>query len=299
MLFRSSATDAAGNTGHASFHVTVVDTTAPALTVPADITAEATGPSGAAVTFNVTAQDLVSGNVAVTCVAPSGSTFSLGAAHTVACSATDGAGNTGNRSFQVTVVDTTPPAIAPHGNVTAIAPANSSAVVTYTKPIATDLVDGTVPVECTPASGSMFNVGSTTVDCSAEDSRHNGSTSHFQVIVSYAFSGFFAPVDNLPIVNTVKAGQAIPVKFSLGGNQGMSIFFAGYPKQIVMPCGGSAQDAIEETLTAGNSTLTYDAGTARYHYVWKTDKAWGGTCRQLQIKFADGTTQYANFNFTR
>ena len=61
----------------------------------------------------------------------------------------------------------------------------------------------------------------------------------------------------------------------------------------------SAQDAIEETLTAGSSTLTYDAGTARYHYVWKTDKAWGGTCRQLQIKFADGTTQVANFNFTR
>ena len=32
------------------------------------------------------------------------------------------------------------------------------------------------------------------------------------------FSGFFQPVDNPPVFNKVKAGQAIPVKFSLQGN---------------------------------------------------------------------------------
>jgi hypothetical protein len=59
------------------------------------------------------------------------------------------------------------------------------------------------------------------------------------------------------------------------------------------------QDAVEETLTAGGSTLTYDAVAGQYVYVWKTDKAWAGTCRQLQVKFADGTVQLANFSFTR
>jgi hypothetical protein len=33
--------------------------------------------------------------------------------------------------------------------------------------------------------------------------------------------------------------------------------------------------------------------------VWKTDKAWAGTCRQLQLKFIDGSTQTANFNFKK
>jgi hypothetical protein len=36
----------------------------------------------------------------------------------------------------------------------------------------------------------------------------------------YNFSGFFQPVDNLPTLNIAKAGSAIPVKFSLGGDQG-------------------------------------------------------------------------------
>jgi Tol biopolymer transport system component len=34
--------------------------------------------------------------------------------------------------------------------------------------------------------------------------------------LSYQFAGFFAPVDNLPTINSAKAGSAIPVKFSLG-----------------------------------------------------------------------------------
>ena len=36
----------------------------------------------------------------------------------------------------------------------------------------------------------------------------------------FSFTGFFTPVDNLPVVNQVKAGQAVPLKFSLDGYQG-------------------------------------------------------------------------------
>src|SRR5207237_735195 len=43
-----SATDAHANTAHGSFSVMVQDTTPPALTLPANMTAEAAGPSGAA-----------------------------------------------------------------------------------------------------------------------------------------------------------------------------------------------------------------------------------------------------------
>jgi hypothetical protein len=293
-----SATDGAGNTGDTSFSVQVVDTTAPALSLPGDITREATGPSGAAVSFTATASDVVSGAVPVTCSPVSGSTFGL-TTTTVHCSAQDGAGNTGNGAFHVTVRDTTAPAIAPHSDITVTATGDSKAIVTYTNPTATDLVDGPVDVSCAPPSGSTFNVGTTVVTCTAKDSRNNVATSTFNVIVSYAFTGFFAPVDNPPVVNTVQAGQSIPVKFSLGGYQGMAIFATGYPRSIVMTCSGALQDSVEETSTAGSSTLTFDPTTGRYHYVWKTEKAWAGTCRQLQIKFADGKVQVANFYFKK
>ena len=116
----------------------------------------------------------------------------------------------------------------------------------------------------------------------------------------YNFSGFFQPVDNLPTLNTVKAGQAIPVKFSLSGNQGLSIFATGYPKSQQITCNSTeSTDGIEATVTAGSSSLSYDATADQYTYVWKTDKAWANTCRQLVIKLDDLTTHVANFNYTK
>ena len=49
------------------------------------------------------------------------------------------------------------------------------------------------------------------------------------------------------------------------------------------------------TATAGKSTLQYDASTGQYTYVWKTDKNWRGTCRQLTLRFADGSVQMLKF----
>jgi Tol biopolymer transport system component len=116
--------------------------------------------------------------------------------------------------------------------------------------------------------------------------------------VTYNFTGFFQPVDNLPTFNTVNAGQAIPVKFRLGGDQGLNIFAAGYPKSQQIACDLTATvDGIEQTVTAGSSSLSYDASTDTYTYVWKTEKAWAGTCRQLVVKLNDGTSHRASFKF--
>lgn len=114
----------------------------------------------------------------------------------------------------------------------------------------------------------------------------------------YNFAGFFQPVD-MDAVNRAKAGSAIPVKFSLGSDEGLDIFAAGYPRSVRYTCGVSIGDDIEETVTAGASSLVYDALTDRYTYVWKTDKAWAGTCRELQVRFDDGTTRTAKFQFTK
>jgi hypothetical protein len=113
-------------------------------------------------------------------------------------------------------------------------------------------------------------------------------------------SGFFQPVDNLPTVNKVKAGSSIPVKFTLDGDYGLNIFAAGSPSSRPVDCTTSAPlDAIEETVTAGGSSLSYDATSQRYHYVWKTDTAWAGTCRRLTVTLAGGSTREALFMFAK
>lgn len=123
--------------------------------------------------------------------------------------------------------------------------------------------------------------------------------------VEYGWAGFFSPVDNKDengnyILNKAKAGQAIPVKFSLGGDQGLDIFADGYPTSKVTSCSVSTEeDSIESTVNAGGSSLSYDPTTQRYNYVWKTDKGWANTCRQLVVKLDDGTYHRANFKFTK
>lgn len=88
-----TATDKAGNKATATFVVHVVDTTPPALTLPASpVVADATGPDGAAVTYTATATDLVDGAVTPSCAPASGSTFAIGDT-TVTCTATDSHGN--------------------------------------------------------------------------------------------------------------------------------------------------------------------------------------------------------------
>jgi hypothetical protein len=114
----------------------------------------------------------------------------------------------------------------------------------------------------------------------------------------FHFAGFFAPVDNAPVVNVVKAGSTIPVKFSLGGDFGLDIFEDGYPASAWHSCSStSPTDNIEETVQPGSSELTYDRGSGRYHYNWKTHKAWAGTCRTLILTFRDGTVRTAEFRF--
>ncbi len=84
--------------------------TPPTLNLPSDITASATGPSGAVVNYTASASDAEDGSVTVTCSQASGSTFPLGITQ-VNCSATDSDGETTSGMFNVSVVDTTAPSI--------------------------------------------------------------------------------------------------------------------------------------------------------------------------------------------
>jgi len=117
---------------------------------------------------------------------------------------------------------------------------------------------------------------------------------------SYSFTGFFAPVDNFPTRNTVKAGSGVPVKFSLNGDQGLAIMYSGYPLSQPMACtSGTPSDTVDETLTAGSSSLSYDAASDMYTYIWKTNKSWAKSCRRLIVKLSDGSEHTADFGFVK
>jgi hypothetical protein len=135
-------------------------------------------------------------------------------------------------------------------------------------------------------------------DVARGTSDHDPGVATFQT--KFHASGLFQPVDNQPAVNVAKAGSAIPVKFSLDGNQGLDIFAAGYPTSQKVACDSAEPpDAIEQTVNAGSSSLSYDATTDTYSYAWKTDKSWAGSCRQLTLVLVDGTMFQADFSFTR
>jgi probable HAF family extracellular repeat protein len=87
---------------HAVLWNPVVDTTLPVITVPPDMTRDATSPAGATVEFTASATDENPTSPAVTCVPPSGNVFPIGTTP-VECTATDDAGNTATASFTVTV----------------------------------------------------------------------------------------------------------------------------------------------------------------------------------------------------
>ena len=157
------------------------DTTPPDITVPGDLSAEATGPDGAAVTYSASATDAIDGSVAVSCAPQSGSTFPLGGT-TVTCTASDTHNNTATSSFTVTVVDTTPPALSLPASFTVEAAGPSGASASYSAS-ASDLVSGAVTPSCSPASG-LFPIGTTTVNCSATDGAGNTASGSFTITVA-------------------------------------------------------------------------------------------------------------------
>ena len=99
--------------------IIVVDTTAPVLTVPSDVTVEQEKLAGTAVSLTATATDICDADVEIT--SDELAIYPLGDA-TVTFTATDNSGNTAEASMVVHVVDTTAPEVGcletvnPHGD---------------------------------------------------------------------------------------------------------------------------------------------------------------------------------------
>ena len=296
ITFTCTATSAGGSS---SGSVTIKrDATAPTLSAAATSSPSPAGWYNSDVTVHFTCEDGLSG--VASCPGDEILSSEGAAVSSTAQTATDQAGNTSAPSNVVTVqIDKTPPVVT----VTGVS--NGASYPLGSVPEAgcetTDALSGVAtPATLSGSGGNPGGTGSFTATCSgALDHAGNSGGASVTYSVLYNWSGFFQPVDNLPTVNTVNAGQAIPVKFSLGGDYRLNIFASGYPKVQPVSCGGNGSDSssIEETVTAGNSSLQYDPATGVYTYVWKTDKAWGGACRQLVVRLVDGSEHVALFQF--
>lgn len=183
----ATARDGAGNTVTCDFQVLVVDTTAPVLTCPAAVTAEAVSSSGATVSYAAaTATDAVS-TPTLTYTQASGTVFKLGSTD-VGVTATDAEGNSVSCGFPVVVADTTAPSILCPADLAVEAPDASGAEVSFDA-TATDAVSGEPTISYDRMRGSKFTVGESQVTATATDAAGNTATCAFKVTVTEKKAG--------------------------------------------------------------------------------------------------------------
>ncbi|MFC1978074.1 HYR domain-containing protein, partial [Chloroflexota bacterium] len=135
--------DGSGNSANATQTVTVVDTTAPSITVPANVTGiEQISGDGTPVGIGQpTVSDICDTSPVVTNDAPA--VFPLGTT-TVTWTATDASGNSANATQTVTVVDTTAPTLTVTPSTTTLWPPNHKYVTVSIDTTASDICDADV-----------------------------------------------------------------------------------------------------------------------------------------------------------
>jgi large repetitive protein len=202
-----TASDASSNTGGDTATVVVQDTTDPTVVVPSNIVSEATGPSGATVSYPAATYSDAVGVVSSGCSPATNTSFSIGA-NTVTCSATDNAGNTGSDSFLITVEDTTDPVVVAPSNMVREATSSAGAVVTYPAATYSDAV-GVVSSGCSPTSGSTFSIGVNTVVCNAADAAGNTGTDTFTITVSDTTPPVASVIVSSPVEATGPSGATV------------------------------------------------------------------------------------------
>lgn len=292
-VFAYFATDWAGNVEASRSLALKIDRTAPTITGTAAPAANAAGWNDGPVVVSFQCADALSG--IASCAAPV-TVGSEGTNLLASGAARDVAGNTATAVVAGLRIDRTPPSVTvtgvADGGIYTLGAVPSAGCTT------TDALSGVAVNAVARVSGGTANgVGSFSVACSgALDAAGNAGAALAGFTVRYPFTGFFPPIDNRPVTNEARAGQTIPIKFSLGGDRGLGVLQGGAPASVVVGCTSGAVAPVEEVVVAaGGSQFSYDPVTGQYQYNWKTDRAWAGTCRRLLLRLDDGSVHEADF----
>ncbi|NHA66583.1 PxKF domain-containing protein [Phycicoccus flavus] len=158
---------------------------------------------------------------------------------------------------------------------------------------------GGLDVAVTPVTfANNTAVGTATASASyAGDGNHTGSSGSATFsIAAWNLKGFYQPVDMGGVLNTVKNGSTVPLKFNVfsGGSELTATSAVKTFTQTKIACDGSAaEDAIEVTTTGGTS-LRYDATGGQFVQNWQTPKT-AGVCYRVTMTTQDGSTISAQF----
>lgn len=172
------ATDSSLNPAYGSFQVFVqpLDIGKLALKVPDKVVEAATSEWGAEVSFEVIAYGSADPDPVVQCDHESGSFFPMGTTK-VYCVATDDFDQRAEAGFTVEVVERLG---LKFPDVTAEATSTTGTPVGF-EPVAENW---TSTITCSPASGSLFALGSTSVECESTDDRGRRAAGKFSVTVA-------------------------------------------------------------------------------------------------------------------
>jgi streptogramin lyase len=179
-------------------------------------------------------------------------------------------------------VDDTPPV------VTVSSPLDGT-VVTVGAPLAADYAcadedggSGLVSCDGDVADGAPLDtatLGSHVLSVEAQDAAGNVGWGEAGYLVVAGLSG---KLGALPAVTTVKAGAAVPVGLDLGANAGKNVMASGSPVSEQVSC----EDPSQVLGPPGDGGRVNGSNGGHVELVWKTDKAWTGTCRRLVVSFA-------------
>ncbi len=231
-------------------------------------TLEATSSAGTAVTLSGSGSDPDNDPLTFTW-SENGSPLGTGAqiqvtlpigAHIITLTADDGRGGTGTSTVLITVQDITPPALTLPASQTLEATGPAGSVATFSA-TAMDLVDGARPAVCSPASGSVFPLGTTTVGCSASDLHGNSAPGTFTITVR----------DTTPPVVLAPASITIPATEAGGARA------ASWPALATFLAGATVKDLVDlapiqlapqsGTATVTNNTLfSYGTTTVTFSF---------------------------------
>jgi WD40-like Beta Propeller Repeat len=206
--------------------------------------------------------------------------------------ALDKGGNLTQTTATYTIVDHRPPSVhITYPGENALYFVGSTVLASYD----CSSVSGAHVTSCTGPvpNGSAFDtskIGPHLFAVTATDENGRTATHTYAYTVIYDLRGFDPPVGTSGVYDNAKAGEAIPLKFTLGGAQGLDVITKTmwYPVTCGdwLPAGAGA---------SGQGKLSYNASTGKYTYLVNSDRSWKGSCFLLRFDLADGWNYGATY----
>jgi hypothetical protein len=236
------------------------------------------------------------GGSGVASTTPDQTVSTEGDGQSVSGDCTDNVGNTASASFTGIRIDKTAPAATFDAAASGVSDGatypwdSTPAAPTCTATDATSGPDGCI------VTGYSTTLGTHTLTATAKDQAGNtGSSTLSYTVAPWRTAGFSQPVDMGGVLNTVKNGSTVPVKFKVyaGDTEVTDTSKVAFSASKVSCTSGAGEDALE-TVATGGTALRYDATAAQFVYNWATPKV-AGACYALTMTTADSSTTTALF----